>query len=350
MTIREIAERCGVSRGTVDRVLNGRGKVRPETERKIRAALEEASYSKNIAARALTVRKAAPVIGVLLSSVGNPFFDEVIAGIRKAEADLDDYGVTVALTQMQGYDTAEQLRHIAAMEGRIAALVIQPVNDPRIAQKVAALDARGVPVVTVNSDLEGSLRKCYVGSDYRQGGRTAAGIVRLATGGEGRLGILTGVPMVLGHVERLGGFLDALRSGCPGMIVSAMESAQDDSGRAYEAARRMLAADPGIDTMVVIAAGLAGVCRAVLEAGRENTVRLFAFDNIPGTREFMERDLLKAVVCQQPYEQGYQAVRAAYDVLLTGKAEKERRIMENEIKVLENLEEAAAEPASTDRT
>ena len=88
MTIKEIAAMCGVSRGTVDRVLNHRGRVKPETEQAVRAALEQAGYTKNIAGRALTVRRLAPRIGVVLCCLGNPFFDEVLKGISQAEEEL----------------------------------------------------------------------------------------------------------------------------------------------------------------------------------------------------------------------------------------------------------------------
>ena len=40
-TIKDIAERAGVSRGTVDRVLNGRGEVRRETKARVLRAVEE---------------------------------------------------------------------------------------------------------------------------------------------------------------------------------------------------------------------------------------------------------------------------------------------------------------------
>ena len=82
MTIKEIAQLCGVSRGTVDRVLNHRGKVKPETEALILRTIHRMGYTKNIAGKALTVRKNAPVFGALVSSEGNPFFDDVIAGHR----------------------------------------------------------------------------------------------------------------------------------------------------------------------------------------------------------------------------------------------------------------------------
>ena len=81
MTIKEIAKLCGVSRGTVDRVLNKRGKVKLETQEMILRVIEEHGYTKNIAGRALTVKCMQPVIGVILCSEGNPFFDDVIAGL-----------------------------------------------------------------------------------------------------------------------------------------------------------------------------------------------------------------------------------------------------------------------------
>ena len=67
-------------------------------------------------------------------------------------------------------------------------------------------------------------------------------------------------------------------------------------------------------------------------------MRVIAFDTVPSTVEMMRRGLVRAVVSQQPFLQGYQAVRAAFDVLLTGASKQgEQIIMENQIRILENL-------------
>lgn len=337
MTIREIAQRCGVSRGTVDRVINGRGKVSPETEALILQTLSQVGYTKNTVAKALNVRKKNPYIGVILSSEGNPFFDEVIKGIRHAEGELEDYGVGVELCTMEGYSVERQLALMEAMADRISVLVFQAINHPRIIRKVAKLAQAGIPAVTVNSDLNNSQRLCYVGSDYHRGGQTAAGILRLATGGLGCLGIITGVPTILGHVQRLEGFEKHLGATCPGIRIVARESAMDSISHAYHATKRMLKSHPDISLLMVITAGLEGVCRAVTEIGREQTIQVFAFDNIPKTEAMMRRGLLSAVVCQQPFQQGYQAVRAAFDIILHGKPQSDKCIMENQVKILENL-------------
>ena len=84
VTIKKIAELCGVSRGTVDRVLNGRGKVKPETEAAVRKMAAELGYQPNPAGKALAARKHRPVVGVLLANDGNPFFDDVITDSIRA--------------------------------------------------------------------------------------------------------------------------------------------------------------------------------------------------------------------------------------------------------------------------
>jgi len=339
MTIKEIAQLCGVSRGTVDRVLNHRGKVKPETEALILRTIHRMGYTKNIAGKALTVRKSAPVFGALISSEGNPFFDDVVAGFRKAEEELVDYGVTVLLKTMRGYDVQRQLALMDELDDAgMTVLIMQPINDERIERRIRRLADRGVPTITINTDIENSCRLCYVGSDYTSGGETAAGLMRLVTRGQANLGIVTGVSTLLGHVQRLEGFERHLREICPELNVVDRVSAMDDMEHSYRMTLEMLRRHTEIDTLFITASGTFGACRAVIELGREKNMRVVAFDNVPSTVEMMRRGLVRAVVCQQPFLQGYQAIRAAFDVLLTGTSKQgEQIIMENQIKILENL-------------
>ena len=207
-TMKEIAQICGVSRGTVDRVINRRGKVRPETERMILQAVERMGYTKSMLGRALSVKRSQPVIGVVMCSEGNPFFDDVYAGLARAEEELLPYGVTVERRAMRGYDVDRQLALIDELAPSLSALVLQPVNDPRVEERVQQLKARGVPTVTVNTDLPASSRCCYVGSDYESGGATAAALLELMTQARGRVGVVAGVP-----TQAAGAVLRAARRG-----------------------------------------------------------------------------------------------------------------------------------------
>ena len=82
MTIKQIAEKAGTSRGTVDRVLNGRGNVNPELAKRILDIAERERYQPNQLAQALIRSRQRTHIGMVIPSVGNPFFDEVLRGAQ----------------------------------------------------------------------------------------------------------------------------------------------------------------------------------------------------------------------------------------------------------------------------
>ena len=76
-TIKEAAQRAGVSVTTVSRVLNKRGYISQEMHDKIYATMEELNYQPNEVARSLT-RRRTKIIGLLVPSVDDPYFGEVV--------------------------------------------------------------------------------------------------------------------------------------------------------------------------------------------------------------------------------------------------------------------------------
>ena len=93
-TIREIAELAGVSRGTVDRVLNHRGSVNPATAALINEIARKLDYKPNRAGMALAAQRKNLKLGVLLFDAGNRYFEDVIGETAMA---LAEQGVTLTL-------------------------------------------------------------------------------------------------------------------------------------------------------------------------------------------------------------------------------------------------------------
>lgn len=83
MTIKDIAERCGVSVSTVSRVLNDHPDVSEKVREKVMRVVEEVHYVPNGSARDL-VKPKSNSIGLVVRGVGNPFFTEVIRSIENA--------------------------------------------------------------------------------------------------------------------------------------------------------------------------------------------------------------------------------------------------------------------------
>ena len=88
VTLQQIAEAAGVSRGTVDRALNDRGRIKPEVAEKIKKIAEEMGYQPNRAGRALAMAKQSVRIGVILQSADTPFMKKVLNGIEDAKAEV----------------------------------------------------------------------------------------------------------------------------------------------------------------------------------------------------------------------------------------------------------------------
>ena len=339
VTIKQIADLCGVSRGTVDRVLNKRGKVHPETQALIEETIARLGFTPNIAGKALAARKRSLTIGVVLSSEGNPFFDDVIRGIHQAQRELKDFGVRVKLKKLRGYVPREQLHQMETLrEEKMDALILHPIFDPAIAQAIGALKEQGILTVTVNTDIPDSGRLCYIGSDYEKGGQMAAGVVSLMTQGRAALGIVKGADNILGHRQRLEGFLRRLAEGAESVQVVDYASAQDDDAIAYASTKSMLERNPEMDALYVVGAGMAGVCRALIALHLESKVKVVGFDSVPDTVEMMKRGIVRAVICQHPFTQGYRAVKATYDYLVGGVLPAaDYCLVQNEIMILESL-------------
>lgn len=335
-TIKDIADLAGVSRGTVDRVLNNRGSVNAKTAEKIMDIVRALDYRPNRAGIALAAQKKKCKIGVILFSENNPFFDEVMEGVLAKADELQDYGITTITLRVE-FDVDAQLNAIDQLlsEG-IHGLMLAPYNHMRIQEKIDELVEQQIPVVTVNTDIDGSRRMAYVGSDYFRGGCTAAGLFSLMTEGEVELGIITGSSNILCHTDRIAGLKNTLERSYPRIHIADIVENHDDEFESYALTRELLNTHPDMNALFFAAAGVYGGCKAVLESGRHPKV--ITFDEVPTTLEMLEKGVISATISQQPYRQGSKSLDILFEYLTSGVLpDEEQNIVELSIKIRENI-------------
>ena len=335
-TIKEIADLAGVSRGTVDRVLNNRGAVSPKTAEKIMDIVRAMDYRPNRAGITLAAQKKKYKIGVILFSENNPFFDEVMEGVRIKASELQDYGITT-LTRRVEFDMEAQLAAVDELLGEgIHGLMLAPYNHMRSQEKIDELVELQIPVVTVNTDIDGSRRLAYVGRDYFQGGCTAAGLFALMTSGTVDLGIITGSSNVLCHTERIRGLRHVLEQTYPRIRIARILENHDDEFESYTLTRQLLEEYPHLDAVFFAAAGVYGGCRAIRESGCHPKV--ITFDEVPTTLEMLKDGIISATISQQPVRQGSRSLDILFEYLTSGiLPEQEQNFVELSIKIRENI-------------
>jgi LacI family transcriptional regulator len=200
-SIRDVAQRAGVSVGTVSNVLNASSRVSPATVELVRAAIAELGYVRNEAARQLRAGRSSSV-GLVVLDVRNPFFTDVARGAEDEAAKL---GLSVILG-----NSDEDVRRESAYldlfeEQRVHGILISPYGD--IEPRLAELRRRGTPVVLVDRESRDS-GVSSVSVDDTAGGRLA--VAHLLSTGRRRIAFVGGPLGVRQIADRLAGARQAI--------------------------------------------------------------------------------------------------------------------------------------------
>lgn len=171
LTIQEIARLAGVSKATVSRVLNSRPGVSPQTRRKVEEVIKQYSYSPNLVARGLSLKKTGS-IGLVVAHTAERlsshlFFIEFLRGISEV---LDARGFRLILATAESEDRYETSCRSMASGGVVDGAVVLGIrkNDKRLRYFVKA----GIPVITVGRPI-GFPQVDYVDVDNVGGARMA---------------------------------------------------------------------------------------------------------------------------------------------------------------------------------
>lgn len=161
-TIKDVANRAGVSVATVSRVLNGNGYVHEDTRSKVEQSIRELNYTPNEVARSLYKRKS-KLIGLLLPDIMNPYFPQLARGVED-EMQENDYRLIFGNSDES---KKKEMEYIQTFVQNNVVGVISSTNDPD-ADIYAGLK---IPVVFLDRT---SSDRPSVFADGRQGGRIAA--------------------------------------------------------------------------------------------------------------------------------------------------------------------------------
>lgn len=143
-TIKDVARRTGVSHSTVSRALRGNTLISSETTERIRQAAQEMGYQPSAAARSLKTNRT-QVLGVIVSSIADPFFGEILNGI---EACAQERGYSLFIAASQHDPVKERQIVQTMMEQRTDGVII--CSSSFSAEQGRQLLSYGFPVVAVN--------------------------------------------------------------------------------------------------------------------------------------------------------------------------------------------------------
>jgi LacI family transcriptional regulator len=198
-TIRDVAQRAGVSTSTVSRVLNDTCPVDAGKRRRVLAAVEELGYSPDPAARSL-LNKRTGAIGVLLPFVGAEFFSDFLTGLDEA-AQAENYFLIIS-TSHRGKE--EFRAAMQTMEKRVDGMIVMA---PELNGDAAMVPQSGRRLVLVNTYFDDGL---YHAINFDNFGGSYQVTKHLLEAGHRNIAIIKGPTEARDARERTRGYRDAM--------------------------------------------------------------------------------------------------------------------------------------------
>ena len=303
--LQDIAAMTGVGIATVDRVLNERGNVAPGTAEKVLAVARRLKLKRILPASHRRLLR----IQVILTRPELPLIGRMNREFAKL-AERVDRSIVVQRTILKSEAPAllaEQIRST-----KCDAVVVYAQEHEAIHSAVDEIFQRGVPVVTMISDLPNSSRLAYAGTDHYSAGRTAGFFMARMLSRPGPLIVLCNHFGFQSHAERVNGFREALAKYAPGREISAVIEGGDDSKKSERLLLKAFEARPDLVGLYNVGAANDAVANAIRTTHFAKAPLFIGHEVTFETRPMLLEGLMTMAIDQNPEHQA----RYAMDVLL----------------------------------
>lgn len=309
VTLEDVAKQAGVSRATVDRVLNERGNVSQNTIDRVHRAL----YSTNYLVEPLngmptnSEQYSFDFIFPALQTGYFEYFNKEIVALNDVFSSSNAHVRVHMVDAFNAQSLSEKLLEIGKDSDGIAFVGL---DHPIIKQAVHTLSEIDVGTLTLVSDITGSKCLGYVGIDNRAAGRTAGLIMGrfLNANTSGKVAILIGSHSFRAHEEREAGFKSMLREQFKQFQLVELPETLDNDDNSYQFTQKVIQEIPDLVGIYNIAGGTQGVARAIKENQKSHELVFIAHELNDITRQYLVDGTVDAIINQDIKHEVYNAV------------------------------------------
>jgi LacI family transcriptional regulator len=294
-TIQDLAEKAGVSVSTIDRILNGRDKVRAATAERVLAAAEELQfYALPTLRQRLKAQTDRVKLGFLLQQSHRGFY-RMIASALTAAAEAHSEPIEVVVEHMDDLSPEAVSERILRMGSTVQALGVVSAEHPRVSAAIETLADRNVPTYGLISELTAACGTGYVGLDNWKVGRTAGWAIAGMCRRPGRVGILVGNHRYRCQELNESGFRSYLREHAPDFTLLEPVQTFEDNAISRDVTEQLLRRAPDLVALYVAGGGMPGALEALRSSGRAQGIVTVGNDLTEHTRTGLIDNILTMV-------------------------------------------------------
>lgn len=251
-------------------------------------------------------------IAVIPKGLVHQFWLTVRAG---AEAAAKDHGGAVMWRGPEAEtDVVKQVNIVDDMITRgVDGIVLAACDQKALIEPIQRAINAGIPVVTIDSGVDSDLPVSFVATDNVKGAQMAADELARLINGTGEVGLIPFVPGAATSEMREQGFKEGIAK-YPDIKLVATQYCMSDVGKAMSVTQDIMTANPNLAGIFAANEPAAmGAAQAIESANRAGQIKVVAFDAAEEEQAALRRGTLQALIVQNPYEIGYQGVKAVLD-------------------------------------
>lgn len=261
-----------------------------------------------------------PTVGLVMKSLGNPYFQNMRAGAEKYDESNDDFTLKSVGIQSET-DIVGQVEAVNNLVAQgVDAIVIAPADSRALIPPLKRAADQGIEIVNIDVKLDdealasAGLDVPFVGPDNADGARQVGMVLADEIGANGKVVMLEGVQGAANAEQRKQGFEKAIADGELDLIASA--TANWETEQANTVFTNLLAAHPDIQGVMAANDSMAlGVIAALQAAGKTEDIQVVGFDNLPEVQPHLDNGSLLATLDQFGSKQAVFGIDIALDLL-----------------------------------
>ncbi len=341
--IKDIAERAGVSVGTVDRVLHKRPNVSKPALEKVEKALKEMNYQPNVYASALAYNRSYNFFCLIPKHASEAYWEEIEEGVKRCVEQRRDFHIDVHVLYYERFDNKSFSDTCTqCLKAEPDGVIIVPAELEVTRKFTDQLHEKGVPFVMLDSYMPDLHPLSFFGQDSFQSGCFAAKMLMMLARGEKEIMLMK--QLKDGHVaskqqaNREVGFRHYMSDHFPDVTIHEVDLPLDGERKRYASIlENFFSQHPLVHHCITMSSKAHLVGEFLLKTNRRN-VQIMGYDLVGKNVECVKQGSISFLIAQHAYMQGFSCVETLFRAIVLKKKVKPVNYMPIELLMRENIE------------
>lgn len=341
--IKDIAERAGVSVGTVDRVLHNRPNVSKLALEKVKQALKEVNYQPNMYASALAYNRSYKFYLIMPTHDSEAYWEEIEEGAKSAAYNFRDFHVDVKIVYYTRFEE-KSFETIATecIDSTPEGVVIVPSETKSTTDFANKLHENNIPFVILDSYIPDLRPLSFFGQDSFSSGFFAAKMLMLIAKDDSEIMIMK--PMKDGKVaskqqdNREVGFRHYMREHYPEIRINELILPLGNNDHNYDGILEDYFSKHTDTHNCITFCSKAHIVGDFLLRTNRRHVQIMGYDMIQRNAECLRQGAISFLIAQHAYMQGYRSIEALFRAIVLKEKVKPVNYMPIEILSKENVD------------